>query len=164
RLQTWNWCAPSRDKRDLIGQADRTLGDDIQQLTDLDVLPEAQLSAPRPFGQDSRLDLRNFGFCPGVWELGPGLHPVAPQSRGRAPLEVDDLPADGSDRFPSLVGIEVREAIGHRPAREGARRGPVKAVIYAGSANRVAPIDGPIEPQLRLRMKGSESRPAELDA
>src|SRR5258708_6889227 len=103
-LQTWNRRASSGDKRDLIGQADRPLGDDIQQLTDLNVLPEARLSAARPFGQDSRLDLRYFSFCPGVGELGRGRHPVAPMSRRGAPLEVDDLPADGGDRFASLVG------------------------------------------------------------
>src|SRR5229473_7081567 len=164
RLQTWNRRAPSSDKCDLIGQADGPLGDDIQQLTDLNVLPEARLSAPGPFGQDAFLDLRNFSFRPCVGKLGRGGHAVPPLSRGRAPLEVDDLPADGGDRFAALVGISVREAIGHRPAGERARRGPVKAVICAGSGNGVSPVDGPIEGQLRRRMKGSESRPAELDA
>src|ERR1700730_4728056 len=141
RLQTRNWRAASRDKRDLIRQADGTLGDGIQLLTNLDVLPEARLRTPRPLGQDSRLDLLNLSCCPLVWELWPGSHPLRPLPRRRAPLEVDDLPADGGDDFLSLVEIGIGEAIGHRSAGEGARRGSVKAVIHADGRNPVAPID-----------------------
>ena len=88
---------------------------------------------------------------------------AGPAARGRSAFEVDDVPLDGGDPLAPLVRVGVREVVGHGAAGEAAGRGSVEAVIDAWRHN-VAPVDGPLEGHLRLGVKRTETRPAELDA
>src|SRR5271165_6652910 len=149
-----------RDEGDEVAQAHRSLGDDVELVADLDVIPEARRGPPRRFRENVILDLLELLLRPRVRELDLarltlGLH--------LGPLEPHPRADEGRDELVVLVAVLLTQIVLDAASSEvaGVDRAVETVEKYAGR-DAVVETDRLVKLDVRLGVEAAEPAPADL--